>query len=68
MRGLRLFLLCTAVWISAAATAGTQNLRVVTINLWAGLRVEASEVVLDLPADGLYPSDHFGVMADFQVR
>jgi endonuclease/exonuclease/phosphatase family metal-dependent hydrolase len=33
----------------------------------SGLQVEESEVVLDLPAAGLYPSDHFGVLADFQV-
>jgi endonuclease/exonuclease/phosphatase family metal-dependent hydrolase len=33
-----------------------------------GLRVQASEVVLNIPAAGLYPSDHFGVMADFEVR
>jgi endonuclease/exonuclease/phosphatase family metal-dependent hydrolase len=42
MRGVRLFLLCTAVWISAEAPAGTQNLRVVTINVWAGLDYKGS--------------------------
>jgi len=33
-----------------------------------GLQVEASEVVLNHPVRGLYPSDHFGVLAVFQVR
>jgi endonuclease/exonuclease/phosphatase family metal-dependent hydrolase len=33
-----------------------------------GLQVKASEVVLNRPVRGLYPSDHFGVMADFEVR
>ncbi len=32
-----------------------------------GLQVQASEVVLNRQVQGLYPSDHFGVMADFQV-
>ena len=42
MRGLRLFLLCTAVCYFAVATAGTQNLRIVTINVWAGLDYKGS--------------------------
>jgi endonuclease/exonuclease/phosphatase family metal-dependent hydrolase len=32
-----------------------------------GLKVLKSEVVLDTPSDGIHPSDHFGVMADFEV-
>jgi endonuclease/exonuclease/phosphatase family metal-dependent hydrolase len=32
-----------------------------------GLEVKKAEVVLDSPGGGLYPSDHFGVMADFQL-
>ena len=32
-----------------------------------GLEVKAGEVVLDRPVRGLFPSDHFGVMADFEV-
>ncbi|MBN1686892.1 MAG: endonuclease/exonuclease/phosphatase family protein [Spirochaetales bacterium] len=32
-----------------------------------GLRVEGCEVVLNRPVGDLYPSDHFGVMADFDV-
>ena len=42
MRGLRLFLLCSAICLSAAATAGAQNLRIVTINVWAGLDYKGS--------------------------
>jgi endonuclease/exonuclease/phosphatase family metal-dependent hydrolase len=42
MQGIRLFLLCTAVWVSAAVTAGTQSLRVVTINVWSGLDYKGS--------------------------
>jgi endonuclease/exonuclease/phosphatase family metal-dependent hydrolase len=42
MRELRFFLLCTAVCLSTAATAGAQNLRVVTINVWAGLDYKGS--------------------------
>jgi len=33
----------------------------------SGLRIKACKIVLDRPIRGLYPSDHFGVMADFQV-
>lgn len=42
MRGLRLFLLCTGVCLLAAATAGAQDLRIVTINVWAGLDYKGS--------------------------
>jgi endonuclease/exonuclease/phosphatase family metal-dependent hydrolase len=41
MRGLRLFLLCTAACLSAA-TAGAQNLCIVTINVWSGLDYKGS--------------------------
>ena len=41
MKGLRLFLLCIGVCL-LAATAGTQNLRIVTINVWAGLDYKGS--------------------------
>jgi endonuclease/exonuclease/phosphatase family metal-dependent hydrolase len=34
----------------------------------SGLKVITARVVLDSPHGGLYPSDHFGVMADFQLR
>jgi len=34
----------------------------------SGLQVKAGEVVLNRPIQGLYPSDHFGVLADFEVR
>ena len=33
-----------------------------------GLKVEASKVVLNRSVQGLFPSDHFGVMADFRIR
>lgn len=33
-----------------------------------GLEVLASEVVLDRPLQGIHPSDHFGVMAEFEVQ
>jgi endonuclease/exonuclease/phosphatase family metal-dependent hydrolase len=32
-----------------------------------GLRITNSEVVLDQPIEGLYASDHFGVLADFEI-
>ena len=32
------------------------------------LKVTRSEVVLDRPLQGIHPSDHFGVMADFEVQ
>lgn len=31
------------------------------------LEVRASRVVLDRPVWGIYPSDHFGVLADFAI-
>jgi len=34
----------------------------------SGLEVLASEVVLDRPLQGIHPSDHFGVMAEFAVQ
>ena len=33
-----------------------------------GLSVKRAEVVLDQPLEGLYPSDHFGVMAEINVE
>ncbi len=33
-----------------------------------GLEVTRSEVVLDLPIQGIHPSDHFGVMAELEVQ
>jgi len=33
-----------------------------------GLQVTRSEVVLDRPLQGIHPSDHFGVMAQFEVQ
>ncbi len=33
-----------------------------------GLEVLASKVVLDRPLQGIHPSDHFGVMAEFEVQ
>jgi endonuclease/exonuclease/phosphatase family metal-dependent hydrolase len=33
-----------------------------------GLEVTRSKVVLDSPLQGIHPSDHFGVMADFEVQ
>ena len=33
-----------------------------------GLQVQHSRVVLNRPLEGLYPSDHFGVMADFRLN
>ncbi|UCF98043.1 MAG: endonuclease/exonuclease/phosphatase family protein [Spirochaetaceae bacterium] len=33
-----------------------------------GFEVVSCQVVLDQPIGGLYPSDHFGVMADFEVH
>ncbi|MBN2553724.1 MAG: endonuclease/exonuclease/phosphatase family protein [Spirochaetales bacterium] len=34
----------------------------------AGLQVANCEVVLDQPVGGLYASDHFGVLADFEIQ
>lgn len=33
----------------------------------SGLMPILSEVVLDRPAEGIHPSDHFGVMAEFEI-
>ena len=42
MRGFRLFLLCSGVCLMTAANVGTENLRVLTINVWAGLDYKGS--------------------------
>jgi len=34
----------------------------------SGLQVLTGKVVLDRPYQGIYPSDHFGVMAEFEVQ
>jgi endonuclease/exonuclease/phosphatase family metal-dependent hydrolase len=34
----------------------------------AGLNISRAQVVLDRPIEGLYPSDHFGVLAEITVR
>jgi endonuclease/exonuclease/phosphatase family metal-dependent hydrolase len=34
----------------------------------AGLSVRSASVVLDRPVDGVFPSDHYGVLAEIEVR